>query len=259
MSLGPTENPRARGLVGLALTPAHSHPHSPPRPPSRSGGFLVEICNVSPLQWWDKDSLLKEKRRERECTNLYYSTSDFQQKRMKISFSSVQLLSHVWFFVTPWTTAHQASLSITNSQSLLMSTDSCPLSQWSYPTISSSVVPFSSCLQSFPASASFPMSQLFTSGGQSIGASASASVLPMNIQDRFPLGWTGLITLLSNRLSRVFSNTTVEKHQFFGAQLSLWSCSHIHTCYGEVSKAPSMYTVVHVLVHTHTHPYLFRL
>ena len=107
--------------------------------------------------------------------------------------------------------------------------NSCPLSRWCHPTISSSVVPFSSCPQSFPESGSFPMSQLFTWGGQSIGVSASASVLPMNIQDWFPLGWTGWISLLPKGLSRVFSNTTVQKHQFFGAQLSLWSNSHIHT------------------------------
>ena len=92
-----------------------------------------------------------------------------------------------------------------------------------------SVIPFSSCLQSFPASGSFQISQLFTSGGQSIGVSASTSVLPMNIQDWFPLGWTGQISLQSNGLSRVFSNTTVQKHQFFGAQLPLQSNSHIHT------------------------------
>ena len=99
--------------------------------------------------------------------------------------------------------------------------NSCPLSLWCHPTISSSVVSFSSCLQSFQASVSFQMSQLFESGGQSIGVSASASVLPMNIQDCFPLGWTGWISLLSKGLSRVFSNTTVQKLQFFGAQLSL--------------------------------------
>ena len=99
-------------------------------------------------------------------------------------------------------------------------------SQWCHPTISSSVIPFSSCLQSFPVSGSFPMSQFFTSGGQSIGASSSASVLPMNIQDWFPLGWSGWISLQSKGLSRVFSNTTVQKHQFFSAQLSLWSSSH---------------------------------
>ena len=97
--------------------------------------------------------------------------------------------------------------------------NSCPWSQWCHPTISSSVVPFSSCLQSFPASGSFPMSQLFTSGGQSTGVSASTSVLPMNIQDWFPLGWTNWIFLLSKWLSRVFSNTTVQKHQFSALSL----------------------------------------
>ena len=103
----------------------------------------------------------------------------------------------------------------------------CPLCQWCYPTISSSVVLFFSCPQSFPASGSFPMNQLFASGGQSIGA--SASVLPMNIQGRFPLGLTDLISLLSKGLSRVFSSTTVWKHQFFCSKPSLWSNSHIHT------------------------------
>ena len=106
--------------------------------------------------------------------------------------------------------------------------DSCPLSRWCHPTISSSVIPFSSCHQSFPAWWSFQMSQFFTSGGQSIGVSASASVLPMNVQDQLPLGWTGLISLQSKGLSRVFSNTTVQKHQFFGAQLSSQSKSHMY-------------------------------
>ena len=102
-------------------------------------------------------------------------------------------------------------------------------SQWCHPAISSSVVPFSSWPQSLPVSGSFPMSQLFASGGQSIGVSASASVLPINTQDWSPLGWTGWISLQSKGLSRVFSNTTVQKHQFFSAQLSLQSNSHIHT------------------------------
>ena len=97
----------------------------------------------------------------------------------------------------------------------------CPLSRWCHPAISSSVIPFSSCPQSLPASGSFPMSQLFISDGQSIRVSASTSVLPMNTQDWSPLGWTGWISLQSKGLSRVFSNTTVQKHQFFGAQLSL--------------------------------------
>ena len=107
--------------------------------------------------------------------------------------------------------------------------NSCPLNHWCHPTILPSVVPSSSCLQSFPASGSVRMSQLFASGGQSIGASASASVLPVNIQCWLPLGFTGFISLQSKGLSRVFSNTTVQKHQFFGTQLSLWFNSHIHT------------------------------
>ena len=107
--------------------------------------------------------------------------------------------------------------------------NSCPSSQWCHPAISSSVAPFSSCPHSLPASESFPMSQLFAWGGQSIGVSASASVLPMNILDWCPLGWTGWISLQSKGLSRVFSNTTAQKHQFFSAQLSSQSNSHIHT------------------------------
>ena len=105
----------------------------------------------------------------------------------------------------------------------------CPLNQWCHPTISSSVIPFSSCPQSFPASGSFQISQLFASGGQSIRVSASASFLPMNTQDWSLLGWTGWISLQSKGLSRFFSNTTVQKHQFFCAQLSSQSNSHIHT------------------------------
>ena len=133
------------------------------------------------------------------------------------NFRILQSFSCVRLFVTPWTTAHQASLSITNSQS-----SPKPMSIESVmPSISSFVVPFSFCPQSFPASGSFQMSQLFTSGGQSIGASASASVLPMNTQDWSPLGWTGWISLQSKGLSTVFSNTTVENHRFFGTWLSL--------------------------------------
>ena len=134
------------------------------------------------------------------------------------NFSSVQSLSRIWLFVTPWITPRQASLSITNSG---VHSNSCPSSQWCHPAILSSVVPFSSCPQSLPASESLPMHQLFAWGGQSIGVSASASVLPMNIQDWSPLGWTGWISLQPEGLPRVFSNTTVQKHQFFSAQLSL--------------------------------------
>ena len=141
-------------------------------------------------------------------------------------FTSVQSLSHVQLFATPWTTAcHVPRPSPTPGAC----SNSRLLSWWCHPTISTSVIPFSSCLQSFPASGSFPMSQLFASGGQNIGVSASASVFLMNIQDWFPWGLTGLISLKSKGLSRVFSNTTVQHHQFFGAQLSLWSNSYIHT------------------------------
>ena len=120
----------------------------------------------------------------------------------------------------------QASLSITNPR---VYSNSHPSRWWYHPAISSSVVPFSSCPQSLPASGSFPMSQLFAWGGQSIGVSASTSVLPMNTRDWSPLEWTDWISLQSKGLSRVFSNTTVQKHQFFSAQLSSQSNSHIHT------------------------------
>ena len=135
-----------------------------------------------------------------------------------IHFQFSQLLSRIWLLATPWTAARQASLSITSSRS---HSNSCLSCQWCHPTISFSVVPFSSRLQSFPVSGSFPVSQFFTSGGYSIGVSASASVLPVNIQDWFPLGWTGWISLQSKWLWRVFFTTTVQKHQFFSAQLSL--------------------------------------
>ena len=138
----------------------------------------------------------------------------------------VQSLSRVWLFVIPWTATCQASLSFTISQSLLklMSIESVMPT-----TILSSAIPFFSCLQTFAALGSFLMRQLFESGDQSIGVSPSASVLPMNIQDWFPLALTGLIALLSKRLSRVFSNTRFQKHHLFGTQPSLWSNSHIHT------------------------------
>ena len=128
--------------------------------------------------------------------------------------------------MTPWTAAHQASLSVINSQSLLKL-----MSIESVMTSNHLILhrPLSSRLQSFPASGSFQMSRLFVSGGQSTGVPASTSVLPMNIQDSFPLGLTGLISLQSKGLLRVFSNITAQKHQFFGAQLPLWSSSHIHT------------------------------
>ena len=114
-------------------------------------------------------------------------------------------------------------------QLLRVYSNSCPLSWWCHPAISSSAVPFSSCPQSLPASGSFAMSQHFAWGGQNIGVSASTSVLPINIQDWSPLGWTGCTSLLSKGFSKVFSNTTVQKHQFFSAQLFSQSNTHIHT------------------------------
>ena len=168
------------------------------------------------------------KQTHRQRTDLWLPMGRVMEEGWKGSLvlSSVQSLSRVRLFATPWTAAPQASLSITNSQGLLklMSIESVITSN-----ISFSVVPFSSCLQSFPASGSFPVSQFFVSCGQSIGVSASASILPMNIQYWFPLGLNDLISLQSKGLSRVFSNTTVQKRQFFSTQLSLYSSSHTHT------------------------------
>ena len=140
--------------------------------------------------------------------------------------AAVQSLNHVQVFVTH---GLQHTRLPCPSLSPRVCSNSCLLSKWCHPTILWSVIPFSSCLQSFPASGSFPMSQLFASGGPSIGALASASVLPMNIQSWFSLRFTSFTSLLSKGLSRAFSSTTVRKHQFFGAQPSLWSKSHIHT------------------------------
>ena len=140
--------------------------------------------------------------------------------------SSVQLLS-MWDSLWPHGLQHtRLPCSAPTPRAY---SNSCPSSQWCCPTISSSVIPFSSCLQSVPASGSFPVSQFFTLGGQNIGGSASASVLPINIQDWFPLGVTGWSSMQSKLLSRIFSNTTVQKHQFFSAQHSSQSNSHIHT------------------------------
>ena len=139
-------------------------------------------------------------------------------------FSSVQKLSRVRLFVTPWIATPRPPCP---SPTPRVHSNSCLSSWWCHPAISSSIIPFSSCLQSCPASGSFPMSQFFASGDQSIGA------LPVKIQDWFPLRWAGWISLQSKGLSVVFSNTTVQKHQFFGTQLSLWSNSHIHTWLSE--------------------------
>ena len=145
-----------------------------------------------------------------------------------VQFSSVQFSRSV-VFNSLWPHESQHTRPPCPSPTPGVHSDSRSSSQWCHPAISSSVVPFSSCPQSLPASESFPVSQPFTWGGQSTGVSASASVLPMNTQDWSPLGWTGCNSLQSKGLSRVFSNTTVQKHQFFGAQPSSQSNSHIHT------------------------------
>ena len=153
--------------------------------------------------------------------------------RVFIVVAVVQLLSHIRRFVIPWTASRQATLSFTISWSLLK------LMSIELVMPSNHLIlchPFSSCPQTFPESGSFPMNQLFTSDCQSIGASALASVLPMDIQGWFPLGLTGLISLLSKGLSRVFSSNTIQKHQFFITQPSLWSNSHIHTWLQEKSQ-----------------------
>ena len=143
----------------------------------------------------------------------------------KAAFSSVLLISLVWLRSHGLQHARPPCPSPTPR----VYSNPCPLIRWCHPTISSSVIPFSSCLQSFPASGSFQMSQFFASKLQSIGVSASISVFPMKIQDWFPLGWTGWISLQFKGPSKVFSNTTVQKYQFFGTQLSSQSNFHIHT------------------------------
>ena len=147
-----------------------------------------------------------------------------------VLLSSVESIHHVWLFGTPWTVACQASLSITKPWSPSKPTS---LSQWCHPTISPSVIPFSSCPQSFSASGSFQMSQLFASGGQSIGASASTSVLPMNIQDWFPLGWTGWISLQAKGLSRVFSNTSLKASILWHLAFIIVQISHPYMTTGK--------------------------
>ena len=151
-----------------------------------------------------------------------------QNKYLNIwgTFVFVQSLSHVGLFMTPQVAACQASLFITNSRNLLKLMSIKSVTPSNHLILCHPLLLLPSI---FPSIRVFPMSQFFTLGGQSIGVSASASVLPMNIQDWFPLGWTGWISLQSKGLSRVFSNTTAQKHQFFSAQLSLWSNSHIHT------------------------------
>ena len=154
-------------------------------------------------------------------------TEKLEYQNWKLQFSSVQF-SHSVVSDSLWPHELQHARPPCPSPTPRVYSNSCPLSQWCHPTISSSIVPFSSCPQSFPASGSFPMCQFFSSGDQRI-VSASASVLPLSIQEWSPLGWTGLISLQSKGLSRVFSNTTLQQHQFFSTQPSSQSNSHIHT------------------------------
>ena len=175
------------------------------------------------LQNWISDSAKAE-------SPALDSVSVCMQSPILSVFHFIFILLKKNFFFAPLNLRCSTGASLVAAQRL-----SCPVAreilvpQWCYPAMSSSVSHFSICLQSFPASGSFPMSQLLASGGQSIGASASAPVLPMSIQGWFPLRLTGLISLLSKKLSRVFFSNTVLKHQFFSALLSLWSSFHIHT------------------------------
>ena len=178
--------------------------------------------------WWDSESYLHydEIATNQEFNFIYFPCQEYLEECLM--FSSVQFSCSVMSnSLRPHELQHARPPSPSPTPGVY--SNSCPLSWWCHPTISSSIVPFSSWPQSFPASGSFPVSQLFASGGQSIGVSASTSVLPMNTQDWSPLGWTGWISLQSKGLSRVFSNTTVQKHQFFSAYLSSQSNSHIHT------------------------------
>ena len=176
------------------------------------GTFHVSSQSSFPLPWWTWGPCLPHFIAT-SCEWTIWSTWDS-------AFSSVQFSGSV-VSDSLWPHELQHTRLPCPSPAPRVHPNPCPLSRWGHPTISSSVIPFSSCPQSFPASGSFQMSQLFTSGGQSIGVAASTSILPMNTQAWSPLGWTGWISLLSKGLSRVFSNTTVQKHQFFGAQLSL--------------------------------------
>ena len=176
--------------------------------------------NISQMWWIKKLS----KCRNMRSTNIKHIGTHYSQTvQNSVQFSRSVMSNSLW--------PHELQLSRPPcpSPTPRVYPNSHPSSWWCHPTISSSAVPFSSCLQSFPASGSFPVSRLFASCGQSIGASAPGLVLPMNIQGWFPLGLIGLISLQSKGLSRVFSNTTVQKHQVFGAQPSLWFNCHIHT------------------------------
>ena len=177
---------------------------------------------------WPFPSIL-QRRKQVKWSDLKHRSWYESETRLSLPLLSLLLFSH-WVasdFLRPHELQHTRLPC--PSLSPRVCSNSCPLSQWCHPTISSPVIPFSSCLQSFPASGSFKMSQFFASGGPSIGVSASASVLPMNIQGWFCLGLTGWISLQTKGLSRVFSKTTVQKHQLFAAQPFLLSNSYVHT------------------------------
>ena len=182
-----------------------------------------ELCSGKDISPFVKIVLLSVKHSIICSTTVVHIRND-----SSLQFSSVQF-SHSVVSDSLWPHESQHARPPCPSPTPRFHLNSCPLSQWCHPAISSPVVPFSCCPQSLPASESFPISQLFAWGGQSTGVSASASFLPKNSQDWSPLGWTGWISLQSKGLSRVFSNTTVQKHQFFSTQLSLQSNSHIHT------------------------------
>ena len=184
---------------------------------------FLQAKNFNPrppcIKVWSLNSCLPGKSPNQKVL-IIKSLGTYKRYFISYIFSSIQF-SHSVMSDSLWSHGLQHARPPCPSPTPGVHSDSCPLSWWCHPTISSSVVPFSSCLQPFPASGSFTMSQLFSSGDQSIGDSASTLVLPMNIQDWSPLGWTGWISFQSKGLSRVFSNTTVQKHKFFGAQLSL--------------------------------------
>ena len=177
---------------------------------------LVKLQNTELLHRNLLQSYTKDERSEREIKEtIRFTIRSKRKKFLGLNLPSVQFSRSV-MSNSLWPHGLQHARLPCPSPTPRVYSNSCPSSQWCHPTISTSVVPFSSCLQSFPASGSFPISQFFTLGGQNIRTSASPSVLPMNSQDWFPVGWTGWISLQSKGLSRVFSNTTVQKHQFFG-------------------------------------------
>ena len=206
---------------------------------SLPGSSLHGILNGNPPQcsclenprdegaWWAAIYGVAQSRTR--LKRLSSSSSCLKALSHKLDISLLLLFSHSVMSNSLWPHRLQHTRLPCPSPSPGACSNSCPSSHWCHPTISSSIVLFSSCLQSFPASGSFPLSQFFTSGGQSVGDWASKSVLPMNIQVWFPLGLTALISLQFKGISRFISNATITKHQFYGTQLSLWSKSHIHT------------------------------